>query len=145
MSAQEDQKDLAMYRKVKALSELEICIYLAQIEGLQIYVQFNSVRVNVAEGDDYYFNPLANSEQLMELMVKHDVERTWEQYDFIGWSYHVLGGVNPIHVTERQDFSGNEEQDLSMHKAVCLAIILNKSEAFKLSADTVTTEIRCPE
>lgn len=67
-------------------------------------------------------------------MVKHDVQRRYERYDFIGWSYHVLDGLNPIHVTERQDFEGSGEPDISMKKAVSLVIILNKSENFKLKS-----------
>lgn len=133
MQTETDKQDLVMFCKVKALSDLEICKHLADIEGLQTYVQLDSVRVNVPDGDDYYFNPLCNNDQLIALMQKHGVERTWEPYDFIGWSYHVVDGVNPIHITERQDFTGNGEPDMAMQKAVSLAIILNKSEAFKFN------------
>ena len=133
MQPETDKKDLVMCRKVKALSDLEICKLLADIEGLKTYVQLDSVRVSVPDGDDYYFNPLYDNNQLIALMQKHGVERTWEPYDFIGWSYHVVDGVNPIHITERQDFSGSGEPDITMQKAVSLAIILNKSDAFKLN------------
>lgn len=59
-------------------------------------------------------------------MDKYEVERTYQPYDFIGWSYHVLNGKNPIHILERQDFE-DDLPDISMQKAVSLAIILNKA------------------
>ena len=91
------------------------------------------MRVLVEDGDDYYFDPLSDANQCVALLQKHNVERKYAHYDFIGWSYHVLDGINPLHVTERQDFDGSGEPDISFQKAVCLAIILNKSEAFKLN------------
>tara|TARA_R110002033_G_scaffold135713_6_gene175480 strand:+ start:30772 stop:31179 length:408 start_codon:yes stop_codon:yes gene_type:complete len=126
-------QDILMFNKVMALSDVEICKYIAEIEGLSTYVQSGSVRVMVTDGDDYYFNPLTDNNQLIFIMIKHEVERDFEHYDVIGWGYNVLDGKNPIRVTERQDFDDPVQPDLSMQKAVCLAIILNKSEDFKLS------------
>lgn len=50
--------DLAWYRRVMALSDLAICLTLARIEELLVYYQFESARINVSDGDDYYFDPL---------------------------------------------------------------------------------------
>lgn len=133
MTAAIIKKDEQVYDKVIALTDLEICQQLATIEGLQTYIQFDSVRVQVTDGDDYYLNPLENSDQLINLMIKHEVQRNWEPYDFIGWGYHVVDGKNPIHILERQNFDGSDTADLPMSKAVCLAIILNKSKDFKLN------------
>ena len=121
------EQDLAWFKQVESLSDLSICKILAELEGLQTYVQFETVRVVVADGDDYYFNPLENNDQFVDLFIKHDVQRTYEPYDFIGWTYHVLDGENPIHITERQNFVGNGKPDISMQKAGCMAIILNKA------------------
>lgn len=124
--------DLAWYRRVMALSDLGICLVLARIEALQVYYQFGSVRINVGDGDDYYFNPLQDNNQCVAMMIKHNVERTWEPYDFVGWSYHLLNGENPIHITENQDFHGSERENIGFQKAVCLAIILNKATSVML-------------
>jgi hypothetical protein len=132
MSAKKQEKDIELYNQVVALSDLDICKFLAEIENLQTYEQMGAVRVVVVDGDDYYFDPLNNGAQCIKLIAKHDVQRTYERYDFIGWGYHVLDGENPIHILERQDFEGNGEPDLTMHKGSCLAILLNKSERFKL-------------
>ena len=128
MDNTKEDKDLEKFNKVMSLTDLEICMHLARIEGLNTYIQSSSVRIVVADGDDYYFNPLDDSDQLIELMVKHNVQRFYEPYDFIGWCYHVLRGENPIHITERQDLDNPNAPDISMQKAVCLAIILNKSK-----------------
>jgi hypothetical protein len=133
MSAKKQEKDIELYNQVAALSDLDICKFLAEIENLQTYVQMGTVRVVVVDGDDYYFDPLNNSGQCIKLIEKHEVERSYQPYDFIGWGYHVLNGKNPIHILERQDFEGNDVPDISMQKGSCLAIILNKSERFKLN------------
>ncbi len=127
------KEDEIMHDRVMALTDFEICQHLAEIEGLNTYAQFDSIRVQVTDGDDYYFNPLADSSQLVALIEKHDVLRNYEEYDAIGFSYHVMGGDNCIRVTEVQDFEGSGEPDISMAKAICLAIILNKDAAFSLT------------
>lgn len=123
---------LDMLKRVMRLSDLEICQHLADIEGLQTYVQFSSIRCIVRDGDDYYFNPLDNNDQCFSLMEKYRVARTYEPYHMIGWSYHVVDGANPIHITQNQNFFGSGRPDLSIQKAVCLAIILNESDTFKV-------------
>lgn len=114
MSTEKKDLEIAWFEQVESLSDLAICKVLANIEGLHTYVQFDIVRVVVTDGDDYYFNPISNNDQLIDLMIKHDVQRNFEHYDFIGWSYHVLDGENPIHITERQDFDGTGKPDISM-------------------------------
>lgn len=131
----EVEQDLEMYNKVITLSDFDICLFLAEIEDLQVYTQFGSVRIVVENGDDYYFNPLENSDQFLELIEKHDVERVWHPYDFMGWGYHVLGGKNPLNILERQDYGDNISLNLTMKKASCLAIILNKSNKYKLDLE----------
>jgi len=121
-----DDADLAWFDKIIAFDDLTICRLLADVEGLPHYVQFEQIRIVVSDGDDYYFNPLVNGDQCIALVKKHDVERTWQPYDFIGWSYHVLDGKNPIHITERQDWEDVDNPMLNLEKASCLAIILNK-------------------
>lgn len=126
-------KSAEMLAAVMLLSDFDICQRLANLEGLLTYEQRHSVRINVPDGDDYYFNPLEDNDQMVALMIKYDVVRTFQQYDFVGWSYHVFGGHNPAHITERQDFKGTGKPDISMAKAVCLAIILNKDDDFSLT------------
>lgn len=133
MSALTQEKNIEMYNQVMALSDFDICKYLAEIEGLQTYTQAGDVRVVVPDGDDYHFDPLNNVNQCDELISKHGVKRRYEPYDFIGWCYHVQDGKNPANITERQDF-GDGEPDITMQKAAGLAIILNKSEKFKLAS-----------
>tara|TARA_Y100001936_G_C15935337_1_gene591691 strand:+ start:318 stop:734 length:417 start_codon:yes stop_codon:yes gene_type:complete len=126
-------KSAEMLAAVMLLSDFDICQRLANLEGLLTYEQRQSVRINVPDGDDYYFNPLEDNDQMVALMIKYDVVRTFQQYDFVGWSYHVIDGHNPAHITERQDFNGTGKPDISMAKAVCLAIILNKDDDFSLT------------
>lgn len=127
MTAKEKDLEVDWHNTVVALSDLSICKVLAKIEELQTYVHLNTVRVVAPDGDDYCFNPIANNDQCVDLIIKHDVQRTYEPYDFIGWGYHVLGGKNPIHILEIQAFEGNDKPDISMQKASCLAVILNKA------------------
>lgn len=122
--------DLERYHQVMALSNFQICQYMADIEGLQTYTHSGEVRVQVISGGDYDFNPLIDNNLCFALMEKYEVVRTYEAYDFIGWNYHVLDGANPIVITERQDFEGNDAPPISMNKAVCLAIILNAKTAY---------------
>lgn len=133
---EKSDKEIAMCNKVEALTDFEICKFIADLECLPTYAQFGVLRVMVEDGDDYYFNPLENNDQLVALMVKHDVVRRWEPYDFIGWSYHVLDGENRIHITERQfdtNADGNPNtEERPMSKCVCLAIILNKVKDFSI-------------
>ena len=133
MKAKTQDGDLVMFNKVMALSDFDICKFLSETEGLQTYIKSGSVRVVVLEGDDYNFDPLSNNDQFTRLLEKHDIERTWQPYDFLGWSYHVLNGANPLHILERQDYDEQGVPDISMQKASCLAILLNKSERFKFN------------
>lgn len=121
-------KDLEMLYTVLALSDEEICQALAKLEGISTYAEDGKVMVH-GGGE---FNPLVDGNLLVDLMDKYEVERRYEPYDFIGWSYHVLDGENPIHITERQGTPGPDEQNIGMKKAACLAIILNKADAYKL-------------
>lgn len=70
--------DFAWYEVVKSLSDINICKALANVEGLSTYIQSDLVRIVVPDGDDYYFDPLNNNDQLIGLMIKHDVVREWE-------------------------------------------------------------------
>lgn len=128
-------KELAMHDAVLALTDFDICRHLAELEGLSWYEQFGSVRIMVVDGDDYYFNPLNDNDQWAALFHKYQVERTYMPYDMIGFAYHVLDGDNPLRVTERQnlDIATPEAPDLTMQKASCLAILLNRSPEFSLS------------
>lgn len=130
------EKDLevAWCNIVEALSDLAICKALAKIEELQAYVQSDTLWVVVTDGNDYCFNPLMNNDQCVDLMIKYDVERIYEPYDFIGWGYRILDGKNPIRILERQDFDGSGEPDISMQKATCLAVILNKANPEMLAS-----------
>ena len=135
MSASEIPKQLdeLMFDKVMTLTDIEICQQLAEIKGLSFYVQFDSIRIAVADGDDFYFDPLNNNDQLNDLTQEFEVERRYMPYDQIGWSYHALNGKNPIHITERQNFmEGENRSDLSMAKAICLAIILNRHPKYQI-------------
>jgi hypothetical protein len=127
-------QDLQMYDKVISLSDLAICLLLAKIEKLPTYTQLGLVKIVAEDGNDYFFNPLENNDQFVGLIEKHDVERVWHPYDFFGWGYHVMNGKNPLIILERQQFDENESQNLTMKKASCLAIILNKSETYKLDS-----------
>ena len=57
-------------------------------------------------------------------MVKYEVERKWEPYDFIGWSYYSTKAKGCVHITERTYWGkGDLTDDISPNKAICLAII----------------------
>jgi hypothetical protein len=106
------------------LSNLEICFEIAKIKGLNVYEQFGSARIVVAEGDDYYFNPVEDKSLCAELMDEFDVERIYEPYDCLGFHYHCIDDKNPQKVLEID--TSREEVEITMQKAICLAIVRAK-------------------
>lgn len=138
------KKDLAVYHKVIKLSDLQVCIALAILEGLKTTIQSGSVRVVTEGGIDYFFNPLANNDQFVTLMQKYNVERTYQPYDMQGWSYHTIGGESPIHICERHDKYVADRPDRTMQQAACMAIILNRPEVLKDLKDLKLTEQTLP-
>ncbi len=125
------KKDLAVYRKVIKLSDLQVCIALAILEGLKTYIHCGGLRVETDDGIGYFFNPLANNDQFVGLMQKYNVERTYQPYDMVGWSYHTIDGESPIHICERHDKYIANRPDRTMQQAACMAIILNRPEVLK--------------
>lgn len=68
-------------------------------------------------------NPLTDDALCFMLMVKYDVERVYEPYDCIGWHYKCLLTQEKL-ILERTYFGkGEETPDISVNKAICLAII----------------------
>lgn len=72
------------------LSNLEICFEIAKIKGLNVYEQFGSARIVVAEGDNYNFNPVEDKALCADLMEEFDVERLYQPYDCLGFNYHCI-------------------------------------------------------
>ena len=68
------------------------------------------------------YNPLEDDSLAFQLMIKYDVIREWEPYDFIGWNYHCLGAESPIRTCEIVCFKTGIEEN-TPNKAICLAII----------------------
>ena len=112
------------------LTDLEICKKIAEIEGRTYWSSGHGegLHLHYIEGNAnsriLYYNPLTDDALCFKLMVKYEIERCYEPYDFIGWSYHSRKSNNPAHVTERTYWGeGEETADLSPNKAICLAII----------------------
>ena len=114
---------------MKELTEMEICKKIAKIEG-HIFAKWSEKQNKPAilkEGSTNQgrvYNPLTNDALCFQLMIKHEVIREWEPYDFVGWNYHSQKDKNPERITERTYFGkGEETPDISPNKAICLAII----------------------
>ncbi|PHS21836.1 MAG: hypothetical protein COA84_15005 [Robiginitomaculum sp.] len=114
------------------MNDLEIRSRILKIEGHTIeHIHGDAIYItdkNLSDitGDDEYidYNPLTDDALCFQLMVKYEVKREWEPYDFIGWNYHCEGNKNPERITERTYFgNGTETPDISPNKAILLAII----------------------
>ena len=115
------------------LTDLEICKRVAEIDGHDWhnhYTMGGSIiikKYNVHSAPDVFFkqfNPLTDDALCFQLMVKYEVERVCEPYDFIGWHYHCLNSNKIEKITERTHFGDGEyTKDLTPNKAICLAII----------------------
>lgn len=53
MSVKENEPDIVWYDAIKDLSDLSICKVLAKIEDLKTYLESDTVRVVVVDGEDY--------------------------------------------------------------------------------------------
>ena len=109
------------------MDDLEICQRMAKIEGYTL--RRNSLlwyfqSTGAIDCDFEEFNPLTDDALCFRLMVKHEVIREWEPYDFLGWNYHMINSKNCVRTTERTYWEeGEETPDISPNKAICLAII----------------------
>jgi len=106
-----------------------ICKRVGEIVGYKVTGMLqNGQQFGYFNGTQYFvFNPLEDDGLCFQLMVKYEVERSYEPYDFIGWSYRCSCSLykedNKI-VLERTYFGkGEETPDISPNKAICLAII----------------------
>lgn len=118
---------LARYQQVTALSDSDITLRIAKLE-----------QVDVREHPG--FNPLENGDIALALMDKYGISRSYEPYDFIGWSCWQEGGANPCHITEHQDWSPRTNGDFSLKKCICLAVLLNSDPDF-----TLPKKLKLPE
>lgn len=82
--------------------------------------------ISVSEPIDLINDPAC----IVHLMDKFEIERTFQPYDFIGWTYSQSYGKNVIHIAEDQQIEGRE--NFSFGKAVCLAVLLNSDPDFAL-------------
>lgn len=129
---------------MEELTDLEICKKIAEIEGVKAHEfrgsivlseDYNEVVNSVASGRyspeqvakliaRWEYSPLTDDALCFQLMVKHEVEREYEPYDFIGWNCHSQKDKDPERITERTYWGeGKETPDISANKAICLAII----------------------
>lgn len=116
---------------MKELTDLELCKRIAEIEGVG-KIHFSDVEgyehhLYIDDDEDkwaYYINPLVDDALCFQLMVKYDVIREWEPYDFIGWNYHSQKDKGCERITERTYFGkGEKTPDITPNRAICLAII----------------------
>ena len=98
------------------MGDLTIPKRLAKIEGLTFYVQFDTVRILVPDGDDYYFDPENDDALCFKLMVKYKVEfmPSWEKVRSDGRKKYGSYCVDGDRLVLRSD---------SPNKSICLAII----------------------
>lgn len=108
-------------KDVGTLSNQEICVLLAKLQGLTTYSENDMVRVSVTGGDDYDYNPIENGSQALELAEKFYVLRDFEAYDSLGCYWYVHEAQNEVRTLEYD--SSRQEQEISASKAICLAII----------------------
>jgi len=120
------------------LTDLEICKEISMMELKRQFPEAKTIEFNERQNCFWVeavgfiswplLDPLTDDALCFQLMVKYDVKREWEAYDFIGWNYHCIDNKNPERITERTFFGkGKETADISPNKAICLAII----EAYK--------------
>ncbi len=107
---------------VSKLANIEICLMLAKIKGLSTYVQNDQVRIIVEDGDDYYFNPIDNAAQALDLAFEFTVLRDFEPYDCLGGYWYVLNAQNQTRTLE-YDSSRTHEAEITLSKAICLAVL----------------------
>jgi hypothetical protein len=113
---------------MSGLTDLEICKKIADINGDSVFMMKSALGSNwMIAGKNHGgykpYNPLVDDALCFMLMVKYDVERVYEPYDCIGWHYKCLLTQEKL-ILERTYFGkGEETPDISVNKAICLAII----------------------
>jgi hypothetical protein len=125
--------NICQHDAVKALSDHDINVHLAQLLKLDATINKTSIILNTI--NQPLFDPINDDTQALRLMVQFEISRQYEAYDQMGWYYTIAEPTHQLSFLERQDFTieSQDNPDFSLNQCVCRLIVLNRCPAFLIN------------